>query len=227
MDGSGRFFSAFTAALGGEFNVHVVPYPNDIPLGYDALEKIAKKSLPTSGSFVILGESFSGPMAISLAAQHPPGLIGLVLCSTFARNPRPWLGALRPFVGAAPVKLAPMALISHALLGQFATPALCATLKSAISEVSAAAFQARIKAVLSVDVSAQLKAVKVPLLYLRATQDRLVPINAMQHIAQTFVATQTASIHAPHCLLQVAPVEAAHVVDKFIRQAKNAVTSRP
>src|SRR5438105_3993436 len=89
MDGTGELFAPFVAALGREFNVKVVAYPTAAPLGYDELESVARAALPAEGPYVILGESFSGPIAISLAASGSPGLKGLVLCCSFVSNPRP------------------------------------------------------------------------------------------------------------------------------------------
>ena len=69
MDGSGQLFAPFIAALGDGFNVKVVRYPVDLPLGYDGLEQIARAAIPPEGAVVLLGESFSGPIAVSLAAS--------------------------------------------------------------------------------------------------------------------------------------------------------------
>ncbi|MGQ0798894.1 MAG: serine aminopeptidase domain-containing protein [Pseudomarimonas sp.] len=43
--------------------------------------------LPRSEPYFLLGESFGGPLAIALAARQPRGLLGLVLCASFARYP--------------------------------------------------------------------------------------------------------------------------------------------
>ena len=222
MDGTGQLFEPFIAALQGKFRVQVVQYPTVGALGYEELEVIARRQLPSTGQFVILGESFSGPIAISIAASQPQGLVGLVLCSSFARNPIPALTVLNPFVGALPVKLAPLAVLSYLLLGKFATPTLRSALASALAQVSASALRARIKAVLSSDVSAKLKAVKVPLLYLLASQDRVVPASAAKCIAQTLPSTEVVSIEAPHFLLQVAPTAAASVIGTFMHAVQNA-----
>jgi pimeloyl-ACP methyl ester carboxylesterase len=72
-----------------EFDTLIITYPPNIPLSYTALESLVRESLPTDRPFVLLGESFSGPIAISLSARQLPQQVGLVLCSTFARNPRP------------------------------------------------------------------------------------------------------------------------------------------
>jgi pimeloyl-ACP methyl ester carboxylesterase len=162
MDGTGQLFKPFVEALEGKFHVCVVRYPAAEALGYEELQAIARSQLPSNGSFIILGESFSGPIAISLAAAQPQGLVGLVLCSSFARNPLPALKFLSPFASALPVKQLPPAIVSYLLLGNFATPALRSALGSALAQVSASAFRARLKAVLSIDVIAKLKTLKVP-----------------------------------------------------------------
>lgn len=223
MDGTGQLFEPFVAALGGEFKVQVVQYPPVGALGYKELEAIASQQLPSTGQYVILGESFSGPIAISLAASQPEGLVGLVLCSSFARNPRPAFEGLRSFVGVLPVKHAPLAVLSHLLMGRFATPTLRSALKSSLAQVSVSAIRARVAAVLSSNASVKLKAVKVPLLYLLAAHDRVVPASAAKHIVQVLPATRVVTVEAPHFLLQVAPTAASRAVGTFMRQMQNAV----
>src|SRR5271155_2503715 len=102
MDGTGIELTDFVAALAPELEAIVVTYPNDRPMDYAAHEVVARASLPAGRPFVLLGESYSGPIAISIAASAPPGLIGLVLCCSFARNPRPGLAWLRPIVRVLP-----------------------------------------------------------------------------------------------------------------------------
>jgi pimeloyl-ACP methyl ester carboxylesterase len=104
MDGTGELFAPFVAALGAGFEVRTVRYPGDHCGGYRELEEIARQAIPADRPYILLGESFSGPIAISIAASAPGQLRGLVLCCTFARNPRPALAALKPFIGALPFK---------------------------------------------------------------------------------------------------------------------------
>ncbi len=118
MDGTGDLFDAFIAALPSAIDVVIVRYPRCEPLGYAELQALARAALPEKGPFVILGESFSGPIAISLAASAPSQLKGLVLCCSFARNPRPRLSALRPLVEVLPIGWAPLRLLGHLCLGR-------------------------------------------------------------------------------------------------------------
>ena len=68
MDGTGQLFAPFLAALGPEFRTRVVSYPVDQPLGYAELELLARAAIPARGPYVILGESFSGPIASMISA---------------------------------------------------------------------------------------------------------------------------------------------------------------
>lgn len=156
MDGTGGLFEPFIAALGSRFNVKVVRYPTAEPMGYSELEAVARAALPAEGPFIILGESFSGPIAISLAASCSSHLKGLILCCSFVRNPHPFFSGFKSFVGALPIAIAPKAVLSYFLLGPFATGALRSALSEAIAQVSPAAFRARLRAVLTVDVSEKL-----------------------------------------------------------------------
>jgi pimeloyl-ACP methyl ester carboxylesterase len=91
MDGTGLLFEPFLKALKG-FEPLVLRYPRGLT-DYADCVAYARARLPKERPFLLLGESFSGPVAIALAAERPAGLRGLVLCSTFARNPRPaWPG---------------------------------------------------------------------------------------------------------------------------------------
>ncbi|MBV8036510.1 alpha/beta fold hydrolase [Roseateles sp.] len=84
MDGTGMLFDPLMEALSGLIPLEVVKYPSATPAGYAEYERFAEASLPAKGPLVLLGESFSGPIAISLAAKHPMRIAGLVLCCAFA-----------------------------------------------------------------------------------------------------------------------------------------------
>ena len=223
MDGTGTLFEPFIAAIGSEFKVKVARYPVAEPRGYAELEAFATATLPTAGPFVILGESFSGPIAVSVAAACSQQLKGLILCCSFVRNPRPLFSGLQSLVRLLPVNTASVGALSHMLLGQHATPALRSALARAVAQVSPAALRARLQAVLSVNESATLSRLNVPILYLRASRDRVVPRAASELVAELNPSTEIVQIEGPHFLLQAAPSETARVVGVFLRKVQNAV----
>ncbi len=223
MDGTGLLFNPFIAALAGEFQIKVVAYPSSTPLGYLELEAIARKALPKEGPYVILGESFSGPIAISLASSAPSQLKGLILCCSFARNPRPALSAWGPLLSGLPFGAMPVAASAHILFGRFSTAALRAELTQSLSRVSPAVLRKLASEVLSVDASAKMASVRVPLLYLRASRDRLVPPTASAAVICLSPLAQVVEIEAPHGLLQARPGEAAHAVAAFLRRIATGI----
>src|SRR5688572_6495247 len=84
MDGSGSLFDDFIAALGTR--TITIAYPPDRPLNYEQLERFVESSLPGE-PYILLGESFSGPIAIRLASRCLPNLQAVVLVCTFATLP--------------------------------------------------------------------------------------------------------------------------------------------
>ena len=143
MDGTGIELTDFVAALAPELEAIVVTYPNDRPMDYAGHEAVARASLPIDRPFVLLGESYSGPIAISIAASAPPGLIGLVLCCSFARNPRPALSWLRRLVPFVPTRV-PAAVPCWLLLGRFSTPRLENAIAQVLAQIAPDAFRARL-----------------------------------------------------------------------------------
>ena len=218
MDGTGSLLGPFVEALGADFQVKVVRYPTSEPLGYGELERIARAAIPEDGPFVLLGESFSGPIAVSLAAAQPERLKGVILCASFVSNPRPGLSALKTLVGVLPVALVPISVLCRILLGRHATADLRLALANALAQIAPAALRARLQAVLTLDVSTELAQVRVPVLYLRASQDRVVPPAAAKRVLRLCTHAKELVLAAPHFILQAVPSEAAGVVAGFIRE---------
>ena len=144
LDGTATMLSVFADAARPHLSeVKVVAYPRDRVLGYRALEEFVRAELPTDGAFVLVGESFSGPIALSIAANPPSGLVGLVLSTTFSKAPIPLLAPLATLTAFAPVRRLPASLLSWLLLGRWATPELQASLQAALASVSPSVLRSR------------------------------------------------------------------------------------
>lgn len=219
MDGTGELFEPLLRAL--RLPAQVIRYPSSAALNYRELETLVLAELPTDEPYVLLGESFSGPIAISIAARRPSHLRGLALCCTFAKNPRPAFGSLRGLVSLLPGR-PPLPLLEYFLSGRFSTPALRDALARALAQVSTSALRARMKEVMGVNVIDSLRSVAVPVLYLRASEDRLVPAAASRLVLDNVARGRLAELVAPHFLLQTAPAEAANLLEEFLQEAANA-----
>ncbi|MDF3834929.1 alpha/beta hydrolase [Cupriavidus basilensis] len=222
MDGTGDLFAPLLLALPTDITPLVIRYPRDRALDYAALEILVRQALPAGAPFVLLAESFSGPLGAAIAARPPEGMRGLILCGSFVRPPRPRLAFTRALAGWLPPALLPRPLLNHVLLGGHATPALRAALGAAVSSVSAAAMQARLKAVMETDMSARFAGVRLPVLYLRGRDDRVVPRSASETVAALAPNTQIVELPAPHCILQAVPRDAAQAIAAFMKALEPA-----
>lgn len=214
LDGTGTLFSELTPLIESKFEPIVVRYPPDVPLGYAESEAIARRALP-NGPFLLLGESFSGPIAISIAAEAPPGLAGVILCASFVSCPRPYLARFWPVASHLPIFNIPPTLLARYFGGRFYSPELSCALEKARKSVADEVFKTRIGAVCAVDFSSELQKVRVPILYLRASQDRIVPRSASQKIRRLAPSVQIEDIEGPHYLLQSRPSAAAEAIQRF------------
>ncbi len=207
LDGTGLLFADFVRSCPPGFAVRVMEYPRDRFLGYRELLPLVRGRLPMQSDFVILGESFSGPLAVMLAAERPPGLRAVVLAATFVRRPRPlWVGVL-PWRLLLRLR-SPGLLFRWLLAGREATPALLRQLREVRRAVAANVLAARIREVLKVDAVRELRQIAVPVLYLQGAGDRLIRPRALGAIRRAKPEVIVARLAAPHMVLQTAPKEA-------------------
>lgn len=221
LDGTGKLFVEFVRAVSPRVECVVVAYPEDQPMGYGELEGLVVSALPKDRSFVLLGESFSGPLAIRIAgrspAMAPAGLAGLILCVTFAKNPYPSLGWARAFAAYLPVKGLPRWVRAPLMWGSVSPSSAPSQVERAMSGVSAAVIRCRIAELLTMDETAALRRIRVPTLVLRAVGDRVVSRRATQVILKNSPEAKMVEINGPHLLLQTRATECAEVVVNFLR----------
>jgi pimeloyl-ACP methyl ester carboxylesterase len=163
--------------------------------------------------FVLLGESFSSPLSIMIAAARPPGLCGLILCSAFARNPL-WL---------APNWLAPLA---HPVIfrlynpyvrlkawwrgpGPYSTARL-----AAIAGLRPEVVANRARSAMRVNVMHELSSCPVPVMYIRGDRDRLVDRRNLDEMAECLPSMRVVRFDGGHGVLESqAALAAAAIVD--------------
>src|SRR5262245_1161350 len=170
MDGTGKLFQPFREALGDRFSSSALSYPTDQCLSYEELEARVVPRLPTESPYVLLAESFSGPLAISIASRKPSGLRGVILCAYFVSRPAPrWLaGFARVFqLGVSP------ALLQSLLMSSDSRPSLVEMVSESVRSVRTDVLKQRLQEVLRVDLRQCLRACDVPLLYIMGTRDRM------------------------------------------------------
>lgn len=219
LDGTEILLQPLVAALPAWIRPVVVTYPDEGPTGYADLLPCVAAAVNGLGEFVVLGWSFGGLLALQLAAARPDAVRGTILCSTFARAPRPWLARWR-FATVAPVVFSIRALrrIRYWVPG-FAPSELRRAKAETWRRVGAVALAARSRAILDIDVRAELAACRTPILYLAARGDEVVPQRNAEEILAGARASEIVAIEGSHMALFTHAREAAHVISRFVRRA--------
>ncbi len=147
LDGTGELFEPFVQALPTTLHPLVMRYPTDEVLDYVALLKRVLPQLPQE-PYIMLGESFSGPLAILLAHRVPHRPAGLIFCATFASSPRPvlsrWMDALPSLPSTQ--SISPWAM-KQVALGRWAQPDLLYAMGRELLHVHADVMHSRLMGV--------------------------------------------------------------------------------
>jgi pimeloyl-ACP methyl ester carboxylesterase len=221
LDGTGRLFAPILGELPAVLVLQVVQYPTDRALGYDELVTYCSTLIPWRRRFVLLGESFSGPLVLQLAAREPEGLMAVILVASFHRRPisRLLSGLLRRFVGVAFSRPPNAFAVRCFLAGLDAPGALIEELREATSMVQRSVLAARVRAALSVDATDALAACRVPILYIGGAEDRLLRRGVLRDLHAVHPAAEAHILAAPHLVLQRHPREAAALIGEFLARA--------
>jgi len=213
MDGTGELFARFIAVTPPGYRATAVRLP---PLAkYEELEALIE--LP-DGPFTIVAESFSGPLGIRLALRAADRVEALIFSNTFADHARNPLCTLLPW--SLMFRLGPPRwIIRRYLLGSFMDAENLAAVKAAGAQVSPALMAQRVRATLRVDDRELLGRLRIPMLYLRGTEDRLVLEGSVKAMQRANPAILRSDLPAPHLLLQTVAEEAWSHIDAFIRMS--------
>jgi len=219
MDGTGLLFEPLIGELPRAINPVIISYPLNQPLTYRELLPIILEALPKHDPFILVGESFSGPLALMAAAQGLSNLKAVILCASFIQNPIPWLPKWAGVLARGGLfRLSRRFIMAKALIAGYATPRLMGLLDKVHSSVSPAVMALRAREILAVDVTAELKRCPVPVFYLGGANDRVVSRGNLKMIKRIRPSVQARLIPGPHLILQTKPQESSEAICAFIRE---------
>lgn len=217
LNGTAGLFDPLLSVASKEYELMVISYPTHQMKSYEELTEYALEEIGSiKGRFVIVGESFSGPIAILLSAKRIDGLIGTVLVATFASAPYFTLAKYLPWV-----LIFKLAKVLYWLRIKFSDTKTLSILKAAsieLQKVSPVVLAARTRAALTVDVSKQLQQSTVPMVYFRAKYDVIVPKWNLTKILKIKPDISVVTFNTNHFLLQSVPQQAWEAIDKFIKE---------
>ncbi len=223
LDGSGDLFEHFEQALAPSLSIKTVLYPFKEGLGYDVLTEYVRDILPEDEPYMLLAESFSGPIAVSIATEENPAMKGLILVNTFLSNPNPLLIKLSRLL-PDPWLVQPPNVVLHWLLSNSEDNAVSVQeLNRCIKGLSANLTRSRLQSVAKINVTEQAKSIDLPVMLMQSRTDALVKRRVTNQLKASFEQAEFHQFKAGHFLLQTQPTQSARAVQAFID--KHAGTS--
>ena len=220
MDGTDISFEPLRELLPQDINVKVIQYPVDELLSFDETVQCAKDQIQSDQQDVIvIAQSFSGPVAIALVGSGKLKAKCLILCSTFAKSPRP---VLFKIFSSLPLELLirlpfPRFLLKHVIEGgDEATDLFLAMWQRVKPLVPAKTLVHRLNVISRVDVRGWLPKLTIPCLYIQASSDRTVPASSLFDFTETITDLRVKRIKGPHFILQAQPHASLAAILDFI-----------
>jgi pimeloyl-ACP methyl ester carboxylesterase len=218
LDGTGKLFDPLISNLPDWIEPIVVSYPKDKPYGYDELKMIVSRAYPMDDDFFVLGESFSGPLAVMFAGEKPKGLKGIILCASFVKKPFRLIPAWLSIFSIGPIyKLWPATIILRSIFTMGKYEKLVKMALDAIKTVGPDVIAVRVKAILKVDVEKELMKCDIPMLYLAGRKDRLIGKHNISGIKRIKGDLMVTEVDTWHFILQLEPKKSADEIEKFIK----------
>jgi pimeloyl-[acyl-carrier protein] methyl ester esterase len=218
LDGTGMLFRPFIDALPPGVHPLVIDYPPNTQLSLMELTRLVASRLP-EGRIVLLAESFSGLVALTLLASRLRPIDAIVFCASFAEPPKSWLKYLvhlSLFAGSF-VRFAPSFCMRRLCLGRGDCMEPFTRLKQALSEVSPQVLAHRFRLIATERISAPGR-FDVPCYYLQAKHDHLVPSRSVDWFERHFKNFHLEEVDGPHFLLQAKPGDCARRVVTMVKR---------
>jgi pimeloyl-ACP methyl ester carboxylesterase len=220
LDGTGRFFARLQRCFGDRVALQIVSYPANQPMGYDELIDYVRAQIGAEPA-VVLGESFSGPIAVRLAANHPEQIKGLILAATFLTSPWPrWMLSAAALANPG---LVPRSWIDAVLRGPADDPELAAEIATIMAGFNAEVRSTRLRAVAGANVLNELLRVTCPILALHGRSDWLVPKYRIVKALKAKPGATVKLLDGPHMLLQRNPTGSANAIEDFLKSIDRQV----
>jgi pimeloyl-[acyl-carrier protein] methyl ester esterase len=216
LDGTGLLFRRLLSALPNELQAKVVSYPNQA-LDLEQLAAHVLRQLPAQ-RVVLLAESFSGLVALTLLANAAARIRAVIFVGAFAEPPRPFLLRLAPLASQAGgwVRSIPSFFLRRYCLGPEANAEQLNELRQAIGAVAPDVLAQRLALIAKRHSFGPLSS-GVPAYYLKASTDKLVPASCATWFEQRFKPCGIEELRGPHFLLQANPRDSAAVIARVLR----------
>ncbi len=223
MDGSGILFKPLLQHASPDCDIQIVTYPDTRGQNYTSLTEQVFNTLPRNEDYVLVAESFAGPIAYHIAAKSPEHLRAVIFVATFLRPPRRWLlPVLRTLLDTLGLSYLPGMLVRRYLLGRQASSQLVALFRRAVHAIPASVLADRIKAI--ADLELPDSGIAIPCIYIIPTQDRLVPTGCLTDFESRVTDLTVHHVEGSHFILQSEPAACMKIIQETVDLAGHEST---
>lgn len=219
LDGSGILFQPFLEHCFQENHYTVISYPVDHHIVYSELADYVISCLPKNTEIVLLGESYSGPVAIQLASRSDLNICSLILVATFSYYPNNILKFVSfwlpyKYLLRLPV---PDIILKFICFDKKIDSKILELLKKSLTFTPPDIMALRMLEGIHVDVRNELEKLSIPCTYIKAKHDKLVSSNAATEIKKLNKAVNIVEIDGPHFILQSRIKECCAIIRKIVQ----------
>jgi len=220
LDGTGKLFEPFRQQFPKSASITVINYPSDRHIAYSQLAHYLLPLLPRDKPLVVLGESYSGPVCLQLSTRDDLDIRAMLLVATFAKYPSSFLKSISRII---PISLLlrlpiPEFVIRYYCFGSDTNEALSRLLRQSIKENLPGVLAQRAREGSKNDVTGILQKINIPVLYIAATHDKMVPHQAIDDLKQHLPNMQVVFVEGTHFILQVQPKRCYDIVANFLSE---------
>jgi len=212
LDGTGILFKPLIDALPKNINILLISYPNDEKMNYEQLTKLVILKLPKEEEYILLAESFSGPIAYQVAMQSPKNLKSIIFVATFLQNPRPILNKfltinfLNILFSFSPPKFILKWLLLSSKTNNETINLLAITLKKISPKIITWRLQQIIK------LKEPINKLDLDAIYISATTDKLVAYEAINFMTKWIPKLKIYRVTGGHLILQNNPLDCVKII---------------
>lgn len=197
LDGTEVFIRPLLARLPPGIVTRTIQFPDDGPYSYPELLVLVRQQLDEIPACYVLACSFSGPLAVMLAAAAPDKVRGLILNATFLRSPRPALAPLR-FAIRGPLVWTLRLLRRLPVWARPGNDSTRIAKRETWARVSARGLAGRARAVLGSDVRELWRGCRLPALCVIYDADKVVPRRWSEEIVASRPSTRLVTLPGGH-----------------------------
>ena len=220
LHGSDELFDTLIEQLSGCCTCRAIDYQKDRLLSYDELAELVITHLPENEDFIIIAESFGGPIAYLIAKNAPQNLKFVVYAASFIDNPNKLLLKFRfllPFLFKLSARL-PDKILNMALLGGMGSQAHVHKLKALLLGFPVALFRYRLNALSRLSMPMDKTDVKA--IYIRPRSDYLVTDSGYLSVAKRHKTVHRIETDGTHFLFQSNPLACAKIIKAELAKLK-------